>query len=117
MFLIVTAGSVHAEHARAFARRGADAAGELGKIIRLVQAVERFAPEAAINQIVPFGNQIVDRAAAGHAADELAGVAERNAAIHAARALFLQVGFGQVEVKFLPVGDARERRAVGGSSR
>jgi hypothetical protein len=95
MFLMVTGGALMPKHARTFARRGTDAAGEFGKIIGLVQAVQRLAPEAAINQVVPFGNQIVDRAAAGHAADELAGVAERNSAIHAARALFLEVGFGR----------------------
>ena len=33
---------VDAEHARAFARRGADAAGELGKVVGLVQALERL---------------------------------------------------------------------------
>ena len=62
---------VDAEHARTFARRRTDAAGEIGEIIRLVQPFERFLPQAAINQIVPFGNQIVDRAAAGHAAEQL----------------------------------------------
>ena len=55
---------VDAEHARAFARRGTDAAGELGKVVGLVQPLERFLPQAAIDQIVPFGNQVVDRAAA-----------------------------------------------------
>ncbi len=78
---------VDAEHARAFARRGADAAGELGKIVGLVQAFQRLVPEAAINQIVPLRDQVVDRAAGGHAADQRAGVAEGDAAIHAARAL------------------------------
>ena len=43
---------------------------------------------------------------ARHAADELAGVAERNAAIHAARTLLAQLGLGHVEVEFLPVGGA-----------
>ena len=56
----------------------------------------------------------MNRAAAGHAADELAGVAERNAAVHTARALLFQIGFGQVVVKFLPIGDPCERRPVGG---
>src|SRR5690606_33053633 len=31
-----------AEHARALARRGARAAGELGEVVRLVQAIERL---------------------------------------------------------------------------
>ena len=34
---------VDAEHARAFARRGADAAGEFGKVVGLVQPIERLA--------------------------------------------------------------------------
>ncbi len=103
---------VDSQNARAFARRGTDASGEFGKIIRLVQAFERFLPQAAINQIIPFGNQIMNRTTAGHAADELAGVAERNPAIHAARALLLEVGFRQVMMKFLPVGDASNWRTV-----
>ena len=64
MFLIVTGGVVDAEHARAFARRRADAAGELREVVGLVQAIERFLPQAAINEIVPFRDEVVDRAAA-----------------------------------------------------
>src|SRR5262245_13546775 len=78
---------VNAEHARTFAGRGADSAGELGKIIRLVQTLEGFLPKSAIDEIVPFRNQVVDRAAAGHSADQLTGVAEGNATIHAPRSL------------------------------
>ena len=99
--------SIDAEHARTFARRGANAAGEFREIIRLVQPFERFFPEAAIDEIVPFRNEIVDRAAGGHAADERAGVAERNSAIHAARALLAQfLSSVHVEMKFVPVLDA-----------
>ena len=112
IFFIVTGGIIDAEHTRAFAWRGTNAAGEFGKIICLVQAVERLRPEAAINQIVPFGNEIMDRAAAGHAADELAGVAERNAAVHAARALLFQVGFGRCEGE-IPASRRRVRAASG----
>jgi hypothetical protein len=105
-------GIVHAEHAGTFARGRADATGELREIVRLVQAVKRLAPQAAIDEVVPFGNEIVDRAAAGHAADELAGVAERNPAIHAARALLLEVGLGHVQMKLLPVRDTFGGRPV-----
>ena len=59
--LMVTGGVVDAEHARAFARRGADAAGELGEVVGAVQALERLAPQAAIHQVVPLRDQIVDR--------------------------------------------------------
>ena len=64
MFLIVTGGLGDAQHARPFARRRAGAAGELGKVVRLVQPVEGLAPAALVDQVVPLGNQIVDRAAA-----------------------------------------------------
>jgi hypothetical protein len=105
---------IDAQHAGTFARRRTNAAGELRKIIGLVQAVQRLAPEAPINQVIPFRNQIVNRAAAGHAADQLAGVAERNAAIHASGTLLFQVGLGQVVVKFVPIADPFDRRAVSG---
>ena len=105
---------IDAEHAGAFARRGADAAGELGEVVGLVQTVERFLPEAAIDEIIPLGDDVVDRAAGGHAADERAAVAEGDAAVHAAGALLFEAFFGEVKVKFLPVLDALERIAVGG---
>ena len=87
---------IDAEHARAFARRRTNAAGELGKIVGLVQPVQCLFPEAAVNKVIPLRDQIIDRAAAGHAADERAGVAEGDAAIHAARALLFQFGFRHV---------------------
>ena len=96
---------VDAQHARAFARRGADAAGELGEVVRLVQPLERFLPQPAIDEIVPLGNEVVDRATARHARQQRAGVAERNAAVHAPRALFLQLVLRHVKVKFHPVCD------------
>ena len=103
---------VDAEHARAFARRGADAAGEFGEIVRLVQPFERLLPQAAIDEVVPFRDEVVDGTAAGHAAEERAGVAEGRAAVHAARALLAQAGLRQVQVKFLPVRNAPGRRTV-----
>ena len=59
---------VDAEHARALAGRRADAAGELREVVGLVQALERLAPEAAVDEVVPLRDQVVDRAARGHAA-------------------------------------------------
>ena len=60
----------NAEHARAFARRRTNPAGEFREIVGLVQALERFFPKSAIDQIVPFRNQVVDRATGSHAADQ-----------------------------------------------
>ena len=109
---------VDAEHARPFARRRADAAGELGEVVGLVQPVERLAPEAAIDEVVPLGDQVVDRAARRPCRDQRARVAERNAAVHAARALLLQRRLGQVLVELVPVARraACGSRAHGGSS-
>ena len=69
---------VDAQHASRLAGRRADAPGELRKIIRGVQHANRFLPLVAIRQVVPVRNNVVHRAA---------GVAEGNAAIHAARRL------------------------------
>ena len=44
----------------AFARGRAYAARKLRKIICLMQSLERLAPQAAIDKIVPLGDQVVD---------------------------------------------------------
>ena len=105
---------VDAEDARAFAGRGADAASELREVIRLVEAFERLFPQATVNEIVPLRDQIVDGTAARHAADQFAGVAEWNAAIHAARSLGAELLLLHVVVKLLPVAHAFRRRAIDG---
>ena len=51
----------------------------------------------------------------GHAGDELAGVTEGDAAIHAAGALVAERFLLHVEVKLVPVAHAFERRPVGGN--
>ena len=99
---------VDAEHARGFAGRGTDAAGELGEIVGGVQLADGFFPAAAIDQIVPVGNEIVDGTA---------GVAERNAAIHAARALLAQLFFREILIDFEPVVHALQRPAGAGPVR
>ena len=100
---------VNAEHAGALARRRTDAAGELGEIVGLVQTFQRLAPEAAVNQVIPFRDQVVDGTAGGHPLDEGARVAEGDAAVHAACALILQHGLVCVLVEFEPVVNARSR--------
>ena len=69
---------VDVERARGLAGRGTDAAREFRKIVRRVQHVERGAPLLPVDEIVPVGDDVVDRTAA---------LAERDAAVHAARAL------------------------------
>ena len=77
---------IDAEHARPFARRGTQPPGELREVVRRVQPVDRRPPPVAVDEIVPVGNQVAERTAL---------VAERNAAVHAARALRLQFGVRQ----------------------
>ena len=86
MVLMVTGLSLDVEGAAGLAGRGADAAGEFREIVGGVQRLRRGAPLVAIDQIVPVGDQIVDRAAL---------VTEGNAAIHAARRLLADLGIGQ----------------------
>ena len=67
---------------------GTDPAGEFRKAVGLEQPIQRVA--AGLPQpehVVPFGNQIVQRAAGEHAADLLARLAEGHAAVHASRRL------------------------------
>ena len=82
---------IDAQHAGSFARRRADAAGELRKIVGRMQTADRALPAAVIHEVVPVRDQVVDRAA---------GVAERHAAIHAASALLALLLFRETAHKF-----------------
>jgi hypothetical protein len=79
--------------------------GELREVVRLVEAVQGFPPTAPVDEVVPLRDEVVDRAAAGHARHEMAGVAKGGAAVHAARALFGQVLFGGFDLEFVPILD------------
>src|SRR6266545_3392550 len=103
---------VDAEHARAFAGRRTDPAGELREIVRLVQPVQRLAPQAAIDQIIPFRDEIVDGTSAGHPIEQGARVAEGYAAIHATGPLVAQLLLREMVVKLLPVRNPLGRLAV-----
>src|SRR5439155_7907580 len=97
---------VDVEHARRLTGRGADAADELREVVRGLGDPLRVAPAAAVDGVVPVGDQVPERTA---------GVTERDAAVHAARALLLQLGFRQWELVLdevlYPLGD-RPLRAV-----
>ena len=71
-----------------------------------MEAIKSFSPETTIDQVIPLGNKIVDRTAAGHAADEFTRVAKGGAAVHAACALGLQILLGHGQVKLIPVANA-----------
>ena len=96
---------VDAQHAGGLARSGADAARELGKIVRRVEAADGCLPAVVVDEVVPVGNEIVDRAA---------GVAEGHAAIHAASALLALLLLREGLVDFEPILDALVRVAPRG---
>src|SRR6185436_2045493 len=103
---------VDAEHARAFTRCRAHAPGEFRKIVGAMQALERLLPQAAVDEVVPLRDEVVHRAARGHARDQFAGVAERHSAIHAARALLSQALLVHVVVELVPVAHALGRGTI-----
>ena len=95
---------VDAENAGGFTGSGADAAGELRKVVGGVEAADGGFPAIVVDQVVPIGNEIVDRAA---------GVAEGNAAVHAASALLALFLFRERLVDFEPILDAFAGIAAG----
>ncbi len=88
---------VNSKHACRLARSGADASGELRKIVGGVQGARGLAPAVAIDQIVPVRDQVVQGAT---------GVTKGHAAIHAAGGLRLHLGFVEVLINFKIVVDA-----------
>ena len=92
------------QHARRLARRGAEPPRELGEVVRPVQLVDRFPPPVAVDEVVPVGDQVAERAAV---------VAERDAALHAARRLLTQLGQRQRPDELAEVADALRRGALG----
>src|SRR6266545_4635697 len=87
---------VDAEHAGALAGRGAEAARELREVVGGMETVDRLAPAVAVDEVVPVGDEVAQRAAL---------MAEGDAAVHAARALLLQLLRLEGQVDLLPVVD------------
>src|SRR5690606_30137327 len=95
---------IQVQRAGGLAGCGADAAGELGEIVGRQQHVECALPVLLVDQVVPVGDDVVDRAAVR---------TERHAAVHAARTLDAGLLVGQRRDEFLPVAQAAFRRLVG----
>ncbi len=95
---------VDLEHARRLAGRRAEAPGELGEVVRAVQLLARLGPAVAVDEVVPVGDQVAERAAV---------VAERHAALHAARRLLAQLHERQRADELAHVADPLARRALG----
>jgi hypothetical protein len=79
-----------------------------------VQAIQGLLPQTAIDEVVPLRDQVVDRAPAGHAADQLSRMTKRDTAVHAARALGAEFLLLHVVVKLFPVFHPLGRRAIDG---
>src|SRR3954451_6017069 len=93
------------EGAGLLARGRADAARELREVVGGVQVARRLEPVVLEHEVVPIRNLVVHRAA-GRA------VAERNAAIHAARRLLAQVAGVEGERELAEVANAFARELV-----
>ena len=107
-------GLADSEHAGPFAGSGAHPPGELGEVVGLVEPFQGVFPEAAVDEVVPLRDQVVDRAARPlvAAAHRVPGVAERDAAVHAPRALVPQLLHPHVQVELVPVLHPFERRSI-----
>ena len=94
---------VDAEHAGRLARRRTQPTGELREVVGGVQPIDGVVPVLAIDEVVPVGDQVAERAAV---------VAERDPAVHAASGLQLQLVLGEVLVDLLPVPQSNRNGPV-----
>src|SRR5688500_4504561 len=86
---------VKVQRAGRLARRRADPAGHFREIVGRVQVARGLVPLAAINEVVPVRDLVVDRAAGRLIGDEIGAVAIRDAAVHAARRLLAHLRLGK----------------------
>src|SRR5258707_12561244 len=91
---------VDVERAGRFARRRADAAGELREIVGRVQVARGLFPVVLVDEVVEIGDLVVDRTARRARLNRTGAVAIRNAAIHAARGLVAGVFLAQGNDEF-----------------
>ena len=103
---------VDVERAGRFARRRTDAAGEFREIVRRMQVARGFFPVAAIDEVVPVRNLVVDRATCRRTGDAAGAVTIGYAAIHAARRLFADFLFRQRQQEFVPMLHALRDRLI-----
>ena len=87
------------------ARGGADTAGELGEVVGRMQVADRLFPLAAVDEVVPVRNLVVNRTAGRP-------MAIGNAAIHAARRLLGDLGIRHRNGEFTEMADTVRRWLV-----
>ena len=98
----------HAQHAGTLAGGWTDATRKFGKVVGFVQSFEGFFPEAAIHEVIPLGNEIVDgttRRKGCRFGQAHTGMAKGYATVHTSRTLFLKFFIGVMVMKFFPVFD------------
>src|SRR5262249_36410422 len=83
-----------------------NASGEFREIVRLMQPFQGLLPQAAVDEVIPLRDQVVDGATTGHAAEQGPGVTERDAAVHATGGLVLELLGVHVFMELVPVTDA-----------
>ena len=103
---------VDVERAGGFARRRTDPAGDFRKVVGRMQVARRLLPVAGIDQVVPIGDLVVDRAARRAGQQRAGALAIGHAAIHAARGLGAVVRLRQRLDEFAPMTNPRFDRLV-----
>ena len=94
------------------AERRADTSRELREVVRLQQTAKRMGDVAVVDLVVPLRAEIVKRTAREHARQLHAGLAERDTAVHAARALLPTLLLREGDVKFFKIFDTLLYRNV-----
>ena len=100
---------VNPQRTRPLTRSRTDTTGELREVVCLVQSIEGLLPIVMIDEVVPFGDEVMHRTPRRRPADDLAGVTERNPTVHAPRPLMLENLQLERLIKLIPVLDALER--------
>jgi hypothetical protein len=91
------------KNACAFAGSRTNPSGELREVVGFVQPIKSFLPSSGIDQVVPFGNEVLDRASTCR-------LAKGDSAIHATGTLCLQVFVARLGVDLLIVLGADDRQ-------
>jgi hypothetical protein len=84
---------MNAQHTGCFTGSGTYSAGKLRKVIGSPQSKECFFKSPLVNKIIPLGNKI-------HEGATIAGVTERDSAVHAACSLPYPLRFIQLPMEF-----------------
>jgi hypothetical protein len=93
---------VDAQHTRRLTRSRTQPPGELREVVRGMQPLDGILPVVAVDEIVPVGDQVPERAPV---------VAEGDTAVHATPRLMTQLAIVEVLVHLLPVAQAYGNRA------